>query len=71
MTCGDHPAATVVARAAHHDRVAMRHGTAKHPACLPGQTAPGVLHHLYQQNAVLLDHQPIDFGHVRRRQCRD
>ena len=61
MACGGQPAAAVVAAAGQHDDgtilqrvlfILEREDTFGQQ----GQVAPGILHHLEQLNAVLLDH---------------
>ena len=34
------------------------------PSGQQGQVAPGIFHHLEQLDAILLDHQPVDFPHL-------
>ncbi len=69
VTGGRKPAAAVVAAAGQdHDRAILQRVlfvvSRQDPSGQQGQIAPGIFHHLEQLDAVLLDHQPVDFPHL-------
>jgi hypothetical protein len=65
------PAAAIATPPSEYDDLRAVHITADQLACLLGQGAPCVFHHLEELDVQLLDHPPVHFAHLVDADRRD